>query len=210
MGVIMTSVEGQHSTYFGVFTGPAYYLGDLNYSTPFRSAGPSFGALLTHNFNPRYALKTQVSYAMMQGKDALASNQYQQIRNASFSVSLVDAAALFEFNFKEFKLADRAHPFSPYFSAGLGCCWRISSNGGPYIMPTLPFAGGIKIGITNRLSVGLEYSCRKLFSDQFDGIQNFGSESYKNFITNNDWYTLAGIFVAWKVFDNPGDCPAYW
>ncbi|HQH40245.1 MAG TPA: DUF6089 family protein [Bacteroidales bacterium] len=210
LGILWTYLPAQRKADVGLFAGTAWYMGDMNPKIPFLSPGPAFGALFAYNFNPRYAVKTQVTFFQVSGKDAGSADPFRTLRNQSFSSSGFDASAVFEMNFHAFKLVDRAHPISPYINGGIGICYPVSGPASGSFIPSLPFAVGIKVGINRRTGIGIEYACRKLFSDNFDGLKNYGSEGFRNVYTNNDWYSMAGFHITYKLFDRPGDCPVYW
>ncbi|MGB9745635.1 MAG: DUF6089 family protein [Bacteroidales bacterium] len=210
LGILWTYLPAQRKADVGLFAGTAWYMGDMNPKIPFLSPGPAFGALFAYNFNPRYAVKTQVTFFQVSGKDAGSADPFRTLRNKSFSSSGFDASAVFEMNFHAFKLVDRAHPISPYINGGIGICYPVSGPASGSFIPSLPFAVGIKVGINRRTGIGIEYACRKLFSDNFDGLKNYESEGFRNVYTNNDWYSMAGFHITYKLFDRPGDCPVYW
>lgn len=207
---VLLPCAGQRRFDIGAYAGPGYYLGDINPQIPFLQPGPGLGMLFMYNFNPRYAVKSQLGFASIRGSDALASNPFQNIRNRSFSSSLLDMTILFEFNFDACKLVDRAHPVCTYVNGGAGFSLPMSGPASPSFLPMLPFGAGVKAGINRRVGIGLEYSCRKLFSDRIDGVTNYRGEGFRNFYTNNDWYTIASVYITYKLFDNPADCPVYW
>ncbi len=210
LGFVWTSLPAQRKADVGFFVGPAWYQGDMNPKIPFLNPGPALGALFAYNFNPRYAIKTQLNFFQVSGKDAGSSDPFRTLRNRSFSSSGFDVSAVFEMNFSAFKLVDRAHPISPYINGGIGISYPVAGPASGLFIPSLPFAAGIKVGINRRLGIGIEYACRKLFSDNFDGLKNYGSEGFQNVYTNNDWYNFTGFYVIYKLFDRPGDCPVYW
>lgn len=210
LGLVYIWVSAQKRTDIGFFAGTAWYMGDMNPQMPVRMPGPSFGAMLIHNFNLRYAVKSQVNFFSVNGSDAGSGDAFRTIRDASFSSSALDFSAVFELNFDVFKLADRVHPVSTYINGGAGLCFPVSGPASGSFIPSLPFAVGIKAGINRRVGIGIEYACRKLFSDNFDGLKNYGSDGFRNAYTNNDWYNIVGFYITYKLFDRPGDCPVYW
>jgi len=133
-------------------------------------------------------------------------NPIPDIQNASFTASFVDMAAVYEFNFTPYKTSNRKNNQSFYTSVGLG--YQLALSGGSQI--TIPFSMGYKFNVGKKLSAGLEISSRKTFFDKkIDGIMNYEMEEKFHLVGNNDWYTFAGIFMSYKIFNYREDCPAY-
>ena len=193
----------------GVFGGTSYYLGDINQSRQFYAPSPSAGALYKLALNKRTAISARAYYAQFRGNDHDFNNQFQQNRNISFSASLVDINAVYEFNFLPFQFDAREPIFSPYLFVGLGYEIMIQSKYNVNNHFTVPFGMGVKYMLSKNATIGVEWSFRKTFMDGIDGIENPGETKYKSSISNTDWYSFAGIFITFRLFDHTGDCPAY-
>jgi opacity protein-like surface antigen len=107
----------------------------------------------------------------------------------------------------------RKNRYSPYVSGGIGYASVLgSSNTDPNnrakSATTLIFGGGFKYNIARRWSMGAEWTFRKTLSDLLDGTENIGAEEGV-FFHNNDWYSIIGLFVTYKIFNWREDCPAY-
>lgn len=59
----------------------------------------------------------------------------------------------------------------------------------------LPFGGGVRFAVNNRLTLGLEGAVRPTFSDYMDGISKVGNPSV------NDWFFTAGIAMSYTICD---------
>jgi len=193
----------------GFFAGTSYYMGDINPARQFYDPSPSAGVLYKMVLNKRSALAAHAYYAQFRGNDHDFSNTYQQQRGISFSASLIDINASYEFNFLPFEFNGRKTIFSPFLFVGLGYEVMLQSK---YNVPnhfSIPFGTGIKYIVSKRMTAGVEWSFRKTFLDKIDGVENPGEEKYKSSISNTDWYSFAGIFITFRLFDHSGDCPAY-
>ena len=62
----------------------------------------------------------------------------------------------------------------------------------------IPFGGGVRYDLNNRLTLGVEGSFRKTFSDFVDGV------SYAGNTAKNDWYYTANILLGYR-FDYKRD-----
>ncbi len=199
----------QRKSDIGVFAGTSYYMGDINPSKHFYSPGLAIGPIYRYNFELRNSIRISAVYHTLKASDNDFNDPFQQLRDASFKASFIDAAAAYEFNFSPYKTTNRKYNQTFYLSAGIGYHIVISSN--PYSPShvTVPFGIGYKLNINKKFAAGIEFSERKVFTDLMDGVENFTMEGNKHLFGNNDWYTFAGIFFTYKIFNFREDCPAY-
>jgi opacity protein-like surface antigen len=193
----------------GIFAGTSYYLGDINPSRQFYSPSFAVGGLFRQSLNRREVLRANLFYGSVKGNDKDFSNLYQQSRGKIFSASMVDASLLFEFNFFPVVFQPRKTTFSPYTFAGLGYEIILSSSNNTKSHFSVPFGTGLKYVVNEKLTMGVEWSFRKTFMDGIDGVTNPGEEKYQSAINNKDWYSFAGIFITFRLFDKTGNCPVY-
>ncbi len=207
---ISLPIVSQEKSDVGASLGASYYMGDINPTKIFYSPQFSAGAVYRYNLNPRYVLKGELTYVELSGRDADFSDPYQQARNASFSAELYDIAAQFEFNFLPLKFDERKLSFSPFISTGLAAAIILSSNDKKTFNFVYPIALGFRMTIGKKWSTGIQWSFRKTFNDtNIDGIANPIPSLQKSSFINNDWYSFAGLFLTYKIFDFGIPCPAY-
>jgi uncharacterized protein DUF6089 len=73
----------------------------------------------------------------------------------------------------------------------------------------LPLGIGFKYNYDKRIGVGIEWTFKRTFDDDWD----FNNERTINnhqtaFQYNKDWYSFVGLFLTYK-FDESFECPAY-
>jgi hypothetical protein len=197
----------QRNADIGIYGGSSFYLGDLNPTVPFKDNSYSFGGIYRYNINKRYAIRGNLYYANIKGSDF--NNKYPQFQQKSFSTNLLDAAVQFEFNYLPYLPTKNKYDFSTYLSAGLGYSSIMGSNVNANSHPTIPFGIGFKINITNRLSAGSEWTFRKTFNDNVDGLSSVTDPLQSSTIHNNDWYSFFGLFITYKFFKFAENCPVY-
>ena len=148
-------------------------------------------------------------YTSLQGSDSDFEDEYQLQRNRSFKTSIIDLAVTTEFNFRDYTPTKlRKDRYSPYVSAGIGYASLMASDVNASSSATIQFGAGFKYNLTRRWSLGAEWTFRKSLNDLLDGTENKGAEQGV-FFHNNDWYSIIGIFVTYKIFNWREDCPAY-
>jgi hypothetical protein len=177
----------------GAMGGTNFYLGELN-TKLFNAFEPAYGGFFRVNINPRFAVKTQFVAASLQQQTEL---------------NYVDISSHIEFHFYDYGLPSysqrKKHVISPYIFTGLGICAYSDMFNGTNFEPSLPFGVGIKVKIGNKLNMGLEWSMHKLFTDKFDNVDNpYQLES--NIFYNNDWYSLATVFLSFDLGDTKFKC----
>jgi hypothetical protein len=192
----------------GLFGGTSYYIGNINTSTHFYSLSPAAGAIFKYNFNDHYSLRANFNFGRIRADDLDFKNPLHQTRNARFINNFYDFSLQGEFNFLPFRTTIFRRPVSTYVTAGLA--WTIMDSEG-YVQgrPNLPFGVGVKYGFSRRATLGMEWALKKNFSDNIDGVRSFGQFNSPSLVHNNDWVSLAGIFLTVKPFERRGDCPVY-
>ncbi|MEN8203823.1 MAG: DUF6089 family protein [Bacteroidota bacterium] len=199
----LVPAHGQRKSDIGIMAAVPWYLGDLSPSIPQAyPLPPALGPILRYNFNMRNALRAHAVFYNLSG-----SGEVFGVREAEFQSSFVDLGLDFEFNWWPYKTAFRKTKYSPYVSAGLGYSLNISGESLSHAY--LPFGGGLKLNLGQKLSGGVEVSMRKSFTDLIDGITNPGGEEVQTPVGNNDWYMFTGIFLTYKIFNFREDCPTY-
>jgi hypothetical protein len=207
--LIIDAAPPRKKTDVGFFGGTSFYMGEINPNTLFYNPALSLGTMIRWKLNDTYAIRGQVYYGQFSAYDRDFSNQFQINRNASFSSSLLDFCVIGEYNFLPFKFDQRKKTFSPYLFLGIGYDFVLSSSENVANHFNIPFGTGIKYYFTKKITIGMEWSFRKLLSDKVDGLTNPGGNEYKSAFSNKDWYSFAGFFITFGLFGNQGDCPVY-
>ena len=205
------TVEGQvfrSNTEAGIFAGVSYYLGDINPRRQFYDPGISAGVLLKHNFTEHHVLRVNVFYGQLKGNDIDFKNEYQQNRAQYFETSLLDCHVGYEFNFMPYIINRKTTTHTPYLFAAVGYSIILSSTTGIATHhASIPFGVGYKYRFNDKVAIGCEWGMRKALSDKVDGLLNPGSGGSYSVSHNNDWYSFAGVFVTFKVFEKDFVCP---
>jgi len=206
------TVEGQifrPSSEAGIFAGASYYLGEINPRRQFYNPGLSVGALFKHNFTEHHVLRFNMFYGQLKGNDLDFKNDYQQKeRMWNFQTSLLDCHIGWEFNFMPYIINRKTSAQTPYLFAAMGYSMILSSTTGMATHhATIPFGVGYKYRFNDRVAIGCEWGMRKALSDKVDGLLNPGPDGSYSMSHNNDWYSFAGIYLTFKVFEKEFVCP---
>ena len=191
----------------GGFAGVSYYLGDVNSRRHFYRPSPSFGGLIKYNLTEHHCLRVNVFWGQLKGNDLDFKNEYQQMRAHSFETSLVDCHFGYEFNFMPYIVNHRVTSHTTCIFGALGYSVVLSSSSemvDNHI--TIPFGVGYKYRFNDRVTLGCEWGMRKTFYDKIDNISNPGPDGSWSPSHNNDWYSFAGIYLTFRVFEKGGVC----
>ena len=220
-------LRAQNASEIGGFFGMSFYLGDLNKEKLFYNPSPSFGVFYRYILNPRYAIRSSLTYGLLKGDNNNIYNEAPQtVWPFSFKTIAVDLTIQFEFNFRKFEYSSRNLTYSPYISGGLGMGFfnktvaynydRILNPGGPddpdpvnsYNI-IVPFGLGVKVNFSRRLSGAVLWEFRKTFMDDLDGYEDIPDDDISSKLHNNDWYYFVGINLSYKINYMKTLCPAY-
>lgn len=212
------------STELGVFIGASYYNGELNRSAQFNSSFThiAYGIMFRRNLNARYSLRINGFYGKLSGDDASSDDILAQLRNANFTSSLFEASGGIEFNFFPFNPADKQTFFTPYVFVGVGVfkfssrsrsntsLGNFSVENAKYstVQGCMPFGIGLKFKTGYRLLIALEWSPRKTWTDYIDDVSSVYPTSglQRGNSKNNDWYTIAGLCLTYRLGEKLTDC----
>lgn len=205
--ITASSATAQRNADIGIFGGSTFYLGDLNPLVPFQDNSYAFGGLYRYNLNKRYAIRGNLYYSNIKGSDL--TNNYPQFQQKQFSTNVLDASVQFEINYLPYLPTKNKYDFTTYLSGGLGFSSVMGSNVNANSHPTIPFGIGFKVNLTDRLSAGSEWTFRKTFNDNIDGLPGISDPVQNSLIHNNDWYSFVGLFITYKFFKFAENCPVY-
>lgn len=177
-----------------LFGGLANYSGDLqDRALTFQQARYSFGLWASYDINPYVMLRGGLHVAKVGAEDRFQTNPANQLRNLSFQTNIIELHAGAEYHF----LGMDNRVFSPYVFGGLGGFYYnpyafdqvgnkvflkpLSTEGQgvagypdrqPYSLTqfTLPFGVGVRMVLTDRVDVGVEFGYRKTFTDYIDDV----------------------------------------
>lgn len=195
----------------GLQAGASNYAGELT-TNGFRPSEyhPAIGIYGRYNHSPRLAAKAAVMLGQISGSDQASGNANTLSRNLDFRSPIYELAAMGEFNLMPY--APRNNQGSAlYVTAGVGAFYfnpqaqfngdwidlqplgtegqNIEGNGKPYsrVQLSIPFGGGAKINVTDRVNLGIEVLMRRTFTDHLDDI----SGSYPDLDVLNEQNPMA-------------------
>lgn len=188
-----------HADFFGGF---ANYQGDLQGKRfTLKNSGPAFGLGLSYDITNKLIVRGVATYLKV-GADDKDNTTAKGItfRNLNFKTQIAEAQLALEYNF--FDLAERS--FTPYVFGGIAAFhfnpYSSDSNGNKVFLRPLstegeglpqypdkkpynknqiaiPFGGGVKFALSDKVQVGIELGLRKLFTDYLDDVSTTYADS---------------------------------
>ena len=175
----------------GLFGGLSNYQGDLT-DKPYKSSKAVFGITGTFPITQRFSIRTGLSFGKIAGADSLSNQADLKARNLSFQSKITEFSAMGAYNifnidqirWTPYIFAGVAvFHFDPYTydESGIQTYLRPLTTEGqglqgypgkPYALTqfAIPFGGGIKYAISDKVQIGLEAGLRKTFTDYLDDV----------------------------------------
>jgi hypothetical protein len=192
----------------GTFT----YTGDLARNYNFLNSKPAGTVFYRSNLSKVVSFRAALTAGKIGASDKRPVDVFAQQRNASFNIFMMEASAVMEYHFLNWRDTKHILRFTPYLFGGLGL-FGMSGNGNKTaeysnVQGAIPFGAGIKYIVNPKWYVALEFGARKTFFDYLDNV-SVGNQSRKNYqygnpFTNDAYYFL-GISVTRTFYDIP--CP---
>jgi opacity protein-like surface antigen len=163
----------------------------------FKLTRPSIAVGYRYYLSPKFAVKGDLTYARLNGDDALTEERFRSNRNLHFRSAAIDLSARIEF----YPLSEyfghlyrnngihggKVRKISPYVFVGVGGFWfnpkakyndewvalrPLTTEGVEYkkIAVSMPFGAGLKYALSNKISIGLEFCLRYTSTDYIDDV----------------------------------------
>ena len=222
--ILSPGIKSQTKLTAGPVAGVGWYNGDLNNSRQFYQMHPAFGLLFRYAIKDRIAFRAQASIMELSGDYQYQDYYFPNSAGSSyhFERSIGDVVGLMEINMFSFD-----HPFSndasftPFLTFGLGTTIykRYEEENGkgtekPTFVLSLPFGAGVKWKVNPWVQVGADWIFRRTFVDDLD-VMGFNNSidpadpyhyNISSSIHNNDWYSMVGVYVTFRVFSTGDKC----
>ncbi len=189
--------QSQYSE-MGIGLGFSTYWGDLNRPSLMNNLVYNSGLTLQGSYRYmkgyRFGFKIAGSYGRIRGADFRSDVDWQRLRNLDFKSHLLELAVTGEFYPFGFNMKPGARFWAPYITAGVavfnfdpktvyrGNEIRLQPLGtegqglpgypNKYRLTqfSIPFGGGIKFILTERINMGIEVAMRTTFTDYIDDV----------------------------------------
>jgi hypothetical protein len=184
---------------FGIGVGAGHYFGDLNTQARLNRAKMAASIFFRKNFGNYIALRIGASFAQLGYSDKYNThNKAMYTRNLSFNSKVWELTLQGDFNFFRFMPGDPAYSFTPYITFGAGIFsydpYAYLRGAKVFLRPlgtegqgstdprykdrkqyssmaiSIPFGGGIKYALNDRINIGFEILHRFTNTDYLDDV----------------------------------------
>ena len=210
----------------GLYVGYMNVLGDLvEPDFTFQDAQAAFGIYIKNQLSHRFGLKANLYYGNIKADD-VNSDPHEAFRSSAFESSLVELALRGEYDLRRKKNYDKGeNEFTtsgtyqkkviPYIFLGIGAAFvdpkteyggklgqieqeDINADYGGTRF-ALPVGFGLRIDLSRKVYLGLEWGERFTFNDYLDGVENSGDSE------DNDVYVTGGLSLGLRFVDKDSD-----
>jgi len=190
----------------GAGAGTVNYKGDI--SPGINLDEPHLGGQVFLRHNPGKAIS--LTYSFMLGRfgasDKNSDDPFAQQRNFSFGTRLVEASAIAEYNFLDYRDEQDRTNFTPYLFGGLAL-FRFEPQ--QNYRPTydlyqigIPFGVGMKYVLGGSWNLGVAFGARKTFTDYLDDLG--GIDTINRFRNGNpnakDMYFYTALSISYTFY----------
>lgn len=191
-GKIAHSNAQDYKYELGVEAGISSYWGDANYTSLIYRPGFTGGAVFRYVIDYRWAIRANLSVAMLSGDTADSPNILPNKAAYKFNTTLFDAGCRAEFNFFNYGIGyayRNTSRISPYITAGIAFCAGFP-EGNNFFTVNIPIGIGVKYKVAERWNLGLEFAMHKVIGDKIDNKQL--DDPYlipSSALKNTDWFS---------------------
>ena len=206
--------EGEYKMEIGGMLGGSFYMGDANWSRPFKDMRLAGGVGARQIVNPHLAVKYDFAVAGIAGDTRDFAGKYPNGGQASFKRTVFDLGAQFEYNFLAYGMGAAymgTKRVTPYILGGVGLTFAPAPADFTGAL-NFPLGIGLKWKAARRLNVGLEFTMRFSMTDKLDVTNNEGlrlNDPYNiksRGIKNKDTYAFMTLFITYDVFPRCKNC----
>lgn len=206
---VCTQVYAQaYKVEVGLSLGQSAYMGDANMHEWFASPELSYGLVGRYALNGRFALRAEANNARVSGSVETDPSVFLNGRTLTFDRSVQDVGVLLEMNFYEYGMPEYVQGsswISPYVSIGVGVS-SYQTNQRKWAF-SIPFGVGVKAKVLPRLNANLDWTWRRLSSDDLDAAEPFDAFQLSHPMgvdgvggKNSDWYSVLSLRLTFDLF----------
>lgn len=210
--VLSLNISNAQSLEVGLMLGGGYYSGDMDapeFSTNLKKTKFSYGLFGRYHLSNKLAVRASLSVVNISSADSLSSAEWQQLRNLSFTNTIVELSTTVEYSLLKFDpTGANGGNFTPYVFAGLAYYKHnpktlyqgqtielqpLGTEGQGMLgydekyslrQMTIPFGGGLKYAINDRVVIAAEINGRRAFTDHLDDL-SVNYVAYEDLLNGN-------------------------
>lgn len=198
--LVQQSYAQDYKYELGVEAGISSYWGDVNQTSLIYRPGFTGGAVFRYVIDYRWAIRANLSAAMLSGNATDDDNILPGGDEYQFNTTLFDAGCRAEFNFFNYGVGQsykNTSRISPYITAGVAFCAGFP-EGNTFFTVNIPFGIGVKYKVGDRWNLGLEFAMHKVIGDHIDSPAL--KDPYlipSSALKNTDWFSTLVLSITY-------------
>ncbi len=196
---------------FGI--GTFNYTGDLARTYNVLNSRPAATVLYRSNLSRIVSVRAALTAGGLGASDKRPVDSFAEQRNASFDIFLMEASAVAEYHFLNWRDDKHIRRFTPYLFGGLALFGISGAENKPSaysnVQGAIPFGLGMKYIVNPKWYLALEFGARKTFFDYLDNVSAGANQLVKNYQYgnphDNDAYYFLGLTLTRTFYEIP--CP---
>ncbi len=196
---------------FGI--GTLNYTGDLSRTYDILNSRPAVTAFYRSNLSQVVSMRAGITAGGVGASDKRPIDAFAEQRDASFSIFLMEASAVMEYHFMNWRDDKHILRFTPYLFGGLALFGISGTQNKPSeysnVQGAIPFGLGMKYILNPKWYLSLEFGARKTFFDYLDNVSAGTNQLVKNYQYgnpyDNDAYYFVGVSITRTFYEIP--CP---
>ncbi len=196
---------------FGI--GTLNYTGDLSRTYDILNSRPAVTAFYRSNLSQVVSMRAGITAGGIGASDKRPIDAFAEQRDASFSIFLMEASAVMEYHFMNWRDDKHILRFTPYLFGGLALFGISGTQNKPSeysnVQGAIPFGLGMKYILNPKWYLSLEFGARKTFFDYLDNVSAGTNQLVKNYQYgnpyDNDAYYFVGVSITRTFYEIP--CP---
>lgn len=210
----VSAQELEYKMELGGMVGGCFYMGDANYTMPFKNTAVAGGVLARYNINPRMAIKGNLAVGHIKGSTEGMANKFPGGEHSAFSRNIYELGGQFEYNFFAYGTGTGykdSHKMAPYILGGLGLTYA-PKPADHVVSLNIPLGLGVKYKVAERINVGAEWTMRFTTSDRLDVTNKEGLQLEDPYgikskgLKNKDCYSWLMLYVSYDMFPKYRKC----
>lgn len=201
-------VKDEYRAEVGINGGGSFYIGDAN-SLMFSNMRLAGSGFFRYRFNPRLALRTELTYATVGFDKTLGVKD-----NNVFIGDICGEFNFFDLEQNPYKLYSKT--FSPFIFAGISMLTDVYDGQLKTFLPEmgLSFGFGMKVKLNDRWNLNAQWSNTLLLADNLEGgsapkINSTFNNPYNlngSNIFNNDLISTFSVGISFNIWEKYCDC----
>jgi opacity protein-like surface antigen len=211
------SAAAQNTSELGLGLGATNYKGEVSPQYQLQNNRPAFTVFYRKDVSVPITLRGAFTAGLLRADDGNVAGEtgtpspLQAFRQTNTRGSILEASAVVEYNFLDYRYRNDKLHFTPYLFLGIAGYYAntstVSNNtslgseysrSGSMFGISVPAGVGFKYALSKRINLGLEVGVRKTFTDELDHLGDQSPVLVNSH--DQDWYYYNGLSLSYTFY----------